>query len=98
MPDFATPSGSTTPSTPESARHDITRVLEAVGRGDAQASDELLQLLYADLRELAHARMRKEPAGMTLQATALVHEAYLRVVGPGEAGSGTDKARPRWEN
>ena len=74
--------------------HEVTRVLEAAGRGDAKAADDLLKILYDDLRELARARMRREPAGMTLQATALVHEAYLRVLGPVD-GAGT---RPQWDN
>src|SRR4051794_8867715 len=75
---------------PDAQRHEITMAIQALQRGDARASDELIELVYAELRQLARSRMAREPqggAGMTLQATALVHEAYLRVVGGGgEAG------------
>jgi RNA polymerase sigma factor (TIGR02999 family) len=60
---------------------DITLVLEAVSQGDGHAADELLQLVYGELRRLAAARMAQESAGHTLQPTALVHEAWLRLVG-----------------
>ncbi len=60
---------------------DVTRLLERAGDGDAGASDELLPLVYEQLRGLAEAQMAREPAGHTLQPTALVHEAYLRLVG-----------------
>ena len=60
---------------------DITLMLEAVERGDKQASDELLPLVYSELRRLAAQRMSQEAAGNTLQPTALVHEAWLRLVG-----------------
>lgn len=60
---------------------DITLVLQAVGRGEKQASEELLPLVYSELRNLATARMMQESAGHTLQPTALVHEAWLRLVG-----------------
>jgi RNA polymerase sigma factor (TIGR02999 family) len=63
---------------------DITRVLQAIGRGEGHASEELLPLVYDELRRLAAARMANELAGQTLQPTALVHEAWLRLVGPGE--------------
>lgn len=58
---------------------DITLVLQAVGRGEKQASEALLPLVYDELRRLAAARMAREAAGQTLQATALVHEAWLRL-------------------
>jgi RNA polymerase sigma factor (TIGR02999 family) len=61
--------------------NDITRLAAAAGRGESGATDELLPLVYEELRALAHARMRSEQPGNTLQPTALVHEAYLRVVG-----------------
>lgn len=61
--------------------NEITRLVVAAGRGDAGASGKLLPLVYEELRQLAHARMRYERPGQTLQATALVHEAYLRIVG-----------------
>src|SRR5437660_42975 len=59
---------------------DVTQVLCAIERGDPQASDKLLPLVYDELRKLASYRMAHEPSGQTLQATALVHEAYLRLV------------------
>jgi len=58
--------------------------LDAVGAGEAHAAEELLPLVYHQLRHLASARMAQQPAGQTLQATALVHEAWLRLVGDGE--------------
>jgi RNA polymerase sigma factor (TIGR02999 family) len=61
---------------------DVTRILEAAASGDPKAAAELLPLVYAELRGLAAARMAAERAGHTLDATALVHEAYLRLVGP----------------
>jgi RNA polymerase sigma factor (TIGR02999 family) len=58
----------------------VTQILEAVGAGDARAADELLPLVYEELRRLAAARMANEAPGHTLQPTALVHEAWLRLV------------------
>jgi RNA polymerase sigma factor (TIGR02999 family) len=63
---------------------DFTRILNSVQRGDPQAADELLPLVYEELRKLAAVRMAQEPAGHTLQATALVHEAWLRLTGEQE--------------
>jgi RNA polymerase sigma factor (TIGR02999 family) len=60
---------------------DVTRVIEAVQRGEPQAADELLPLVYEELRKLAASKMANEAAGNTLQPTALVHEAWLRLVG-----------------
>jgi RNA polymerase sigma factor (TIGR02999 family) len=60
---------------------DITLVLDAISRGEPQASDKLLPLVYNELRKLATVRMLQESAGHTLQPTALVHEAWLRLVG-----------------
>jgi RNA polymerase sigma factor (TIGR02999 family) len=60
---------------------DVTRILSMIDAGDQQASDELLPLVYEELRQLAASRMAGERADHTLQATALVHEAYLRLVG-----------------
>jgi RNA polymerase sigma factor (TIGR02999 family) len=60
---------------------DVTRLIEAVERGDRRAAAELLPLVYGELRELAAERMAAEAPGHTLNATALVHEAYLRLVG-----------------
>jgi RNA polymerase sigma factor (TIGR02999 family) len=58
---------------------DITRILHSIEQGDPKAADELLPLLYAELRRLAAAKMAREQPGHTLQATALVHEAWLRL-------------------
>ena len=60
---------------------DITRILNAIERGDAKATDELLPLVYDELRILAAQRLSHELPGQTLQATALVHEAYIRLAG-----------------
>jgi RNA polymerase sigma factor (TIGR02999 family) len=60
---------------------DVTRLLEAAAAGDRQAAAALLPLVYAELRQLAAVRMAHEKPGHTLNATALVHEAYLRLVG-----------------
>lgn len=59
----------------------MTQVLQAIRRGEAGSADQLLPLVYEELRRLAAARLAKEPSGQTLQATALVHEAYLRLLG-----------------
>jgi len=68
---------------------DVTRILNAIERGDAKAADELLPLVYDQLRILAAQKMMQEPPGQTLQATALVHEVYIRMVG---------SQTHRWEN
>jgi RNA polymerase sigma factor (TIGR02999 family) len=68
---------------------DVTNILAAIERGDPKAADELLPLVYDELRRLAAQRLAHERPGQTLQATALVHEAYARLVGSGEP--------PRWE-
>src|SRR6266567_4450620 len=60
---------------------DVTRILEAAQQGDPKAADELLPLVYQELRRLAAHKMANESAGQTLQPTALVHEAWLRLVG-----------------
>jgi RNA polymerase sigma factor (TIGR02999 family) len=59
---------------------DVTRILNAIEQGDAEAADELLPLVYEELRLLAAQKMAQEKPGQTLQGTALVHEAYLRLV------------------
>lgn len=61
--------------------NEVTRILEAIGGGDPQATEDLLPIVYEELRHLAAQKLSKEPRGHTLQATALVHEAYLRLVG-----------------
>jgi RNA polymerase sigma factor (TIGR02999 family) len=60
---------------------DVTRILNAIEEGDGRAADELLPLVYDELRLLATRKISQEPPGQTLQATALVHEAYIRLVG-----------------
>jgi RNA polymerase sigma factor (TIGR02999 family) len=59
---------------------DVTQILSAMGQGDAQAAEQLLPLVYDELRKLAARRLAQEKPGQTLDATALVHEAYLRLV------------------
>jgi RNA polymerase sigma factor (TIGR02999 family) len=70
--------------------NDMSQLLAAVGAGDAQAAEQLLPLVYEELRKLAAARLMHERPGQTLQATALVHEAYLRLV--------DQKTRQAWDN
>jgi RNA polymerase sigma factor (TIGR02999 family) len=60
---------------------EVTRILDAIGRGDAHASGQLLPLVYEELRRLAAQKLAHEKSGQTLQPTALVHEAYLRLAG-----------------
>src|SRR5687767_3431674 len=67
------------PETPTSKQH-VTQILCALQQGDPQAAERLLPMVYEELRKLAAQRLSHEPAGQTLQATALVHEAYLRLV------------------
>ena len=64
---------------------EVTRILSAIEAGDPQAAEQLLPLVYDELRKLAAQRLAQEKAGQTLQATALVHEAYLRLVDVKEA-------------
>src|SRR3954470_23270675 len=74
---------------------DVTRLIEAVQEGNRQAAADLLPLVYGELRKLAAARMAAEAPGHTLDATALVHEAYLRLVGDQQsAGRGHFSAAP----
>src|SRR2546430_820866 len=63
---------------------DVTRILSAIEQGDVHAAEQLLPLVYDELRKLAAQKMAQEKPGQTLQPTALVHEAYLRLVGKGE--------------
>lgn len=63
---------------------DVTNILEKIESGDPAAAELLLPLVYDELRKLASVRLAQEPPGQTLQATALVHEAYLRLVGSGD--------------
>ncbi len=82
MPESAPP-----PKSPSSEQ--VTRLLDGIGRGERAASEQLLPLVYDELRRLAGARMARENPGQTLQPTALVHEAYLRLVKDADLG---------WEN
>ena len=70
--------------------NEVTRILSDLAQGDAHAAGQLLPLVYEELRKLAAARMAEEAPGNTLDATALVHEAYLRLVGPADDA--------RWDN
>ncbi len=67
--------------------NEVTRVLSAIEQGDSQAAEQLLPLVYEELRKLAAQRLANEKSNQTLQATALVHEAYLRLVNVKEAQS-----------
>ena len=69
---------------------EVTQMLTAIERGEPRAAEELLPLVYTELRHLAAQRLSHEKPGQTLQATALVHEAWLRLAGPNQAGQ-------RWE-
>ncbi len=69
---------------------DVTRILSAIEQGDQHAAEQLLPLVYDELRRLAAQKLAQEKPGQTLQATALVHEAYMRLVGAGED--------QRWDN
>ena len=62
---------------------DVTRILSRIENGDPSAAEQLLPLVYDELRKLAAAKLANEKPGQTLQATALVHDAYLRLVGDG---------------
>jgi RNA polymerase sigma factor (TIGR02999 family) len=76
---------------------DVTRILSQIESGDPAAADQLLPLVYDELRKLAAARLAHEKPGQTLQATALVHEAYLRLVGVKER-EGEPPAQPAWNS
>ena len=70
--------------------HEVTRILNAIDQGDPHATEKLLPLVYDELRMLAEQKLGQEKPGQTLQATALVHEAYLRLVG--------DAKLDKWDN
>jgi RNA polymerase sigma factor (TIGR02999 family) len=70
---------------------DVTQLLEAASRGDRKAAAELLPLVYTELRKLAAAKLADEKPGQTLDATALVHEAYIRLVGPLDGAKWKDR-------
>src|SRR5579883_884482 len=75
---------------------EFTRILAAIEHGDPSAAERLLPLVYNELRELAAQKLAQERPGQTLQATALVHEAYLRLVRPARA-SRDPPAEPHWD-
>jgi RNA polymerase sigma factor (TIGR02999 family) len=78
----------------------VTRILSAIEQGDPHAAEQLLPLVYDELRKLAAQKMAQESPGQTLQATALVHEAYLRLVSPSKSPSseGGERERARWNS
>jgi RNA polymerase sigma factor (TIGR02999 family) len=80
----------------QTAMTEVTRILSAIEQGDPQAAEQLLPLVYDELRKLATQKLAQEKPGQTLQATALVHEAYVRLIGPASAAAtGTD---PQWNS
>jgi RNA polymerase sigma factor (TIGR02999 family) len=79
----------------ECSMNEVTRILEAVEQGDPRAVKQLLPLVYDELRKLAARRLAQEKPGQTLQPTALVHEAYLRLVA--EPSGQSRFSEPRWE-
>jgi hypothetical protein len=83
VPDGADPAPGETPA----------QLLERASAGDAQAASRLLPLVYDELRRLAAGYLRRERKGQTLQATALVHEAYVRLIGPAERAWGLQSGR-----
>jgi RNA polymerase sigma factor (TIGR02999 family) len=70
---------------------DVTRILRQIESGDPSAADQLLPLVYDELRRLAAHKLAREQPGQTLDATGLVHEAYLRLVGPADANRWRDR-------
>src|SRR5262245_34929578 len=78
------------PRVPVDRMSDVTRILSAIEQGDPSAAEQLLPLVYDNLCQLAAQKLAQEKPGQTLEATALVHEAYLRLVGTGEG--------PHWDN
>jgi RNA polymerase sigma factor (TIGR02999 family) len=75
------------------AQQHVTQILNAVNAGDASATDQLFPLVYDELRKIARQHMVNESPGLTLQPTALVHEAYLRLLGPAPDSSGSWRNR-----
>src|SRR5690348_8898532 len=71
--------------------NDVTRILSEVEQGDPHAAEQLLPLVYGELRKLAAQKMAQEAPGQTLQATALVHEAYLNLVGGGDPSAARER-------
>src|SRR5438270_2914842 len=85
-----TPVNSTSPSRASPPMNEVTRILSAIDAGDPHAAEQLLPLVYQELRRLAAQKLAREAPGQTLDATALVHEAYLRLVG--------SEAKRPWDN
>ena len=77
---------------------DITRILSQIEQGDPRAAEQLLPLVYEQLRRLAAAKLAHEKPGQTLQATALVHEAYLRLVAPPASGGRKPAEDKLWDS
>ena len=75
---------------------EVTRILSAIEHGDPQAAEKLLPLVYEELRKLAAQKLAQEKPGQTLEATALVHEAYLRLVDSERRGSSPPEQR--WDS
>src|SRR5436309_15863347 len=75
---------------------DVTRILSAIEQGDPHAADQLLPLVYEELRQLAAQKLAQEKPGQTLQPTALVHEAYLRLVA--SPGRQSEEGEPHWDS
>jgi RNA polymerase sigma factor (TIGR02999 family) len=76
--------------------NEVTRVLSAIEKGDAHATEQLLPLVYEELRKLAAQKLAQEAPGQTLQPTALVHEAYLRLVA--SPGRESGESKPHWDS
>src|SRR5262245_60273336 len=76
---------------------DVTQLLEAIQQGQPQAAEALLPLVYDELRKLARQKLRQEQPGQTLEATAVVHEAYLRLAGAGVRNQESGAAAERWD-
>jgi RNA polymerase sigma factor (TIGR02999 family) len=80
---------------------DVTRILSAIEQGDPNAAEQLLPLVYDELRKLAAQKLAQEKPGQTLEATALVHEAYLRLMaspGPVSLGRESWESEPHWDS
>jgi RNA polymerase sigma factor (TIGR02999 family) len=77
---------------------DVTNLLEAIERGDPKAAEQLLPLVYDELRKLAAQKLAHEKPGQTLEATALVHEAYLRLAASSSSSGEGRTARPNWNS
>jgi RNA polymerase sigma factor (TIGR02999 family) len=74
---------------------EVTRILSAIEQGEPRAAEQLLPLVYDELRRLAAQKLAQEQPGQTLQETALVHEAYVRLVGSGDTAASRE---PRWDS